>query len=162
MEEVAKKLALWHTQTFRPILTHDDLEPIMRASGFAPLPSTQPPTAAVAGAATVAWREYVYQASHAAHRAPPRRAEAVGRSRRGSAATAAAVAEMEAVVRLPYPRIDGLHLLAYKAFLDAVAHHIGAARTSELFHVRFVFQLFYFAQRDLLIFGYATIILVGI
>uniref|UniRef100_A0A453RK70 Uncharacterized protein n=1 Tax=Aegilops tauschii subsp. strangulata TaxID=200361 RepID=A0A453RK70_AEGTS len=27
VQEAAKKLSLWHTATFRPITTHDDLEP---------------------------------------------------------------------------------------------------------------------------------------
>ncbi|XP_062192884.1 uncharacterized protein LOC133896320 [Phragmites australis] len=109
IEEVAKKLSLWHTATFRPILTHDELEPILAAAGFVALPAPKeerPPPA-------VAWREYAFLGGNAA--APrwlgPR-------------------------PRLPYPRVDGLHLKTYEAFLGAVEAYLGAGRVSNLFHVR--------------------------
>uniref|UniRef100_A0A0D3H226 Uncharacterized protein n=1 Tax=Oryza barthii TaxID=65489 RepID=A0A0D3H226_9ORYZ len=35
MQEAAKKLSLWDSATFRPILTHVELEPILAAAGFA-------------------------------------------------------------------------------------------------------------------------------
>lgn len=43
VQEAAKKLSLWHTATFRPITTHDDLEPILAAAGFVALPLPPPP-----------------------------------------------------------------------------------------------------------------------
>ncbi|XP_010932689.1 uncharacterized protein [Elaeis guineensis] len=106
MEEVAKKLTLWHTRTFQPILTHDDLEPIMLTSGFVPLPVNE---AAAAGGGGMAWKEYKYRA---------------------------ATWEMLPRPRLPYPRIDGLHLMAYKAFFLALEFYLGAHLVSDLFHVR--------------------------
>lgn len=42
-ETVAKKLALWHTRSFRPIMTHNELEPLMAAFGFVALPLAPPP-----------------------------------------------------------------------------------------------------------------------
>ncbi|KAL6646148.1 hypothetical protein ACP70R_017756 [Stipagrostis hirtigluma subsp. patula] len=120
IEEVAKKLSLWHTATFRPILTHDELEPILAAFGFVPLPppptpsppkGEPQPSPAAAGAA-VAWREYAFLGGNAAARwLGPR-------------------------PRLPYPRVDGLHLKTYEAFLGAVEAYLGAGRVSNLFHVR--------------------------
>ena len=125
IEEVAKKLSLWHTPTFRPILTHDELEPILGAAGFVPLPAPAPrqqqqeclPPAGAAGA--VAWREYAFlgcNANAAARRRP------AGPGPRP---------------RLPYPRLDGLHLKTYEAFLGAVEAYLGADRVSNLFHVRY-------------------------
>nr|XP_010927323.1 uncharacterized protein LOC105049397 [Elaeis guineensis] len=113
--EMAKKLTLWHTPTFRPIFTHDELEPIMVAAGFAPLPVKEapPPLSGGGGTTAAAWREYAYRA-----------------------AAAAAPEEMMPRPRLPYPRIDGLHLMAYKAFLVAVEFYIGVHHVSNLFHVR--------------------------
>ncbi|XP_062195128.1 uncharacterized protein LOC133898447 [Phragmites australis] len=113
IEEVAKKLSLWHTATFQPILTHDELEPILAAAGFVALPAPKeeelPPSAGTA----VAWREYAFLgANAAAWRGPDPRP------------------------RLPYPRVDGLHLKTYEAFLGAVEAYLGAGRVSNLFHVR--------------------------
>ncbi|KAG7623314.1 hypothetical protein ISN44_As04g040240 [Arabidopsis suecica] len=35
MEECSmRKLALWHTRTFKPVMTHEELEPIMSTMGF--------------------------------------------------------------------------------------------------------------------------------
>ncbi|XP_008787077.3 uncharacterized protein LOC103705220 [Phoenix dactylifera] len=107
MEEVAKKLTLWHTRTFRPMFTHDELEPIMLAAGFVPLPLYE---AAAPGGGGTAWKEYKYRA--------------------------AAEGEMLPRPRLPYPRIDGLHLMAYKAFFLALEFYLGAHLVPELFHVR--------------------------
>ncbi|PUZ52199.1 hypothetical protein GQ55_6G250900 [Panicum hallii var. hallii] len=129
IEEVAKKLSLWHTATFRPILTHDELEPILAAAGFVPLPPAPAPrqqqqqeclpTAHAAAAGAVAWREYAFLGCNANAAAAARR-----RRRPGPRP------------RLPHPRLDGLHLKTYEAFLGAVEAHLGADRVSNLFHVR--------------------------
>jgi len=120
IEEVAKKLSLWHTATFRPILTHDELEPILAAAGFVPAPPSQHQQQqeclpAAAGAA-VAWREYAFLGCNANARRRP------GPGPRP---------------RLPHPRLDGLHLKTYEAFLGAVEAYLGADRVSNLFHVRY-------------------------
>ncbi|OEL27885.1 hypothetical protein BAE44_0011094 [Dichanthelium oligosanthes] len=131
IEEVAKKLSLWHTATFRPILTHDELEPILALAGFVPLPlpapvpssnkQEEPPVAAGAGAGgAVAWREYVFLGCNA---------NAAARRRRGAPGPGPRP-------RLPHPRVDGLHLKTYEAFLGAVEAYLGADRVSNLFHVR--------------------------
>ncbi|ESQ53061.1 hypothetical protein EUTSA_v10027398mg [Eutrema salsugineum] len=38
MEVSMRKLALWHTRTFKPVMTHEELEPIMSTMGFVGLP----------------------------------------------------------------------------------------------------------------------------
>ncbi|XP_023635493.1 uncharacterized protein LOC17878502 [Capsella rubella] len=40
MEDCIRKLALWHTRTFKPVMTHDELEPIMSTMGFIPHQAT--------------------------------------------------------------------------------------------------------------------------
>ncbi|WVZ92223.1 hypothetical protein U9M48_038306 [Paspalum notatum var. saurae] len=128
IEEVAKKLSLWHTATFRPILTHDELEPILSAAGFVPLPPPAPapvppkhqqpePQEERERAVAVAWREYAFLGRNANAAAPPRR-------------------WLGPRPRLPYPRLDGLHLKTYQAFLGAVEAYLGAHHVSNLFHVR--------------------------
>ncbi|GJN15762.1 hypothetical protein PR202_gb02701 [Eleusine coracana subsp. coracana] len=109
IEEVAKKLSLWSSATFRPILTHDDLEPILAAAGFVPLP----PPAQRDRPPAVTWREYAFLGGNAA-----------GPGWLGPRP------------RLPYPRLDGLHLKTYEAFLGAVEACLGAHRVANLFHVR--------------------------
>ncbi|KAL1190174.1 hypothetical protein V5N11_016570 [Cardamine amara subsp. amara] len=47
MEECMRKLALWHTRTFKPVMTHEELEPIMSTMGFV-------------GLATGGFKEYVF------------------------------------------------------------------------------------------------------
>lgn len=123
-EMVAKKLALWHTTTFRPIITHDELEPIMASAGFVPLPVAAAPPSSPQGAqqTPLAWREYASR-SEAACRGRER-----GRGRRSLVAPPRP--------RLPYPRIDGLHLMAYKAFLLALEFYLGPTFVPDLFHVR--------------------------
>ncbi|OAY70692.1 hypothetical protein ACMD2_10531 [Ananas comosus] len=113
MEEMAKKLTLWHTRTFRPILTHDELEPIMSSVGFVPLPVGPPPQQPPAQpSSAVAWREYAFRAAaRGGGWAPPR-------------------------PRLPYPRVDGLHLMTYKAFFVALEFYLGPHLVPNLFHVR--------------------------
>ncbi|WOL13959.1 hypothetical protein Cni_G22739 [Canna indica] len=124
-EMVAKKLALWHTRTFRPIMNHDELEPIMAAAGFLPLPMAEAaPPAQEGPQAAVAWREYASRSEAATA------AAACGVSRRRRAAVVAPRP------RLPYPRIDGLHLMAYKAFLLALEFYLGPTLVPNIFHVR--------------------------
>jgi hypothetical protein len=115
IEEVAKKLTLWHSATFQPILTHAELEPILAAFDFVPLPP--PPSSGEQDhrPPAVAWREYVFLGGNAA---APR--------------------WLIPKPRLPYPRIDGLHLKTYEAFLGAVEACVGALRVANLFHVRCV------------------------
>ncbi|TKW11142.1 hypothetical protein SEVIR_6G214600v4 [Setaria viridis] len=127
IEEVAKKLSLWHTATFRPILTHDELEPILALAGFVPAPPAPAPTNGQQEAECppagggVAWREYAYLGCNADAVAAARRRRRAGPGPRP---------------RLPYPRVDGLHLKTYEAFLGAVEACLGADRVSNLFHVR--------------------------
>ncbi|MQL76614.1 hypothetical protein Taro_009019 [Colocasia esculenta] len=122
MEKMMKKLALWHTKTFRPIMTHDELEPIMAVLGFVALPLPPPsaatPQGGAAPAAAAPWREYSFHVvvplpGERRHPQPP-----------------------PARPRLPSPRIDGLHLLTYRAFIDAVGYFIGADKVADHFHVR--------------------------
>uniref|UniRef100_A0A0E0LWT0 Uncharacterized protein n=1 Tax=Oryza punctata TaxID=4537 RepID=A0A0E0LWT0_ORYPU len=120
MQEAAKKLSLWDSATFRPILTHGELEPILAAAGFVALPLTQAAGAAAAGQ-PVAWREYAFVGVAAAGR------------RRGNAAVAGWLGPRP---RLPCPRVDALHLFTYQAFLGAVEFYLGALRVASLFHVR--------------------------
>ncbi|KAG9456642.1 hypothetical protein H6P81_001150 [Aristolochia fimbriata] len=115
MEEYLRKLALWHTKTFRPIITHEELEPIMATLGFVALPATT-----VGG---TPWKEYVFSAagcqkpnSTGATDPPPR-------------------------PRLPFPRIDALHIYTYRAFFDAVAHFLGKRDIADHFHVRNAIEL---------------------
>nr|ACN26181.1 unknown [Zea mays] len=121
IEEVAKKLSLWHTATFRPILTHAELEPILCAAGFVALPSAPATHQKQDERPGVAWREYAFLGG-------------------GNASPAAAAPRrwLGPRPRLPYPRVDGLHLKTYQAFLGAVEAYLGAHRVSNLFHVRCV------------------------
>uniref|UniRef100_A0A0E0CEP7 Uncharacterized protein n=1 Tax=Oryza meridionalis TaxID=40149 RepID=A0A0E0CEP7_9ORYZ len=130
MQEAAKKLSLWDSATFRPILTHVELEPILAAAGFVALPSPPPPTTTQGGGAAgagqpVAWREYAFVGVAAA-----------GRRRRGGNAAVAGVGWLGPRPRLPCPRVDALHLRTYQAFLGAVEFYLGALRVASLFHVR--------------------------
>ncbi|KAL5221272.1 hypothetical protein ABZP36_025985 [Zizania latifolia] len=125
MQEAAKKLSLWNSATFRPILTHDELEPILAAAGFVALPPQAPPVDQAhqahhqqqSGSAPVAWREYAF----------------LGVSSTGGNAVAGWQGPRP---RLPYPRIDALHLRTYQAFLGAAELYLGALRVANLFHVR--------------------------
>ncbi|KAM3743711.1 hypothetical protein ACB098_07G167500 [Castanea mollissima] len=113
MRECMKKLALWFTNTFKPIMTHDELEPMMATLGFVGLPPTPPPLLPSNGS-PVAWKEYVYSA---------------GGSR-------LSVETTPPKPRLPYPRIDGLHIYTYRAFIDAVNFYLDMSEISDLFHIR--------------------------
>ncbi|KAK8950033.1 hypothetical protein KSP40_PGU007259 [Platanthera guangdongensis] len=104
MQDVAKKLVLWHTPTFRPIITHDDLEPIMASLGFVS-------DATTTAADDLQWKEYSLRAFSSDLQQP-------------------------LLLRLPFPRIDGLHLVSYKAFLCALEHYISSTEVYNLFHVR--------------------------
>jgi hypothetical protein len=114
LRHVTKKLALWFTRTFKPIMTHDELEPIMATLGFVGLP----PSSNV----TPRWKEYAYLAgswrSNPDAPPPPR-------------------------PRLPYPRIDGLHVYTYRAFLDSLNFYLHLPNISDLFQIRYslLFQI---------------------
>ncbi|KAF8013260.1 hypothetical protein BT93_I1189 [Corymbia citriodora subsp. variegata] len=121
MRECMRKLALWHTRTFKPIMTHDELEPIMATLGFVGLP----PSASAGGA--VAWKEYAYSASASGRR---------GGGGGGGGGGGAAPPRPRARPRLPYPRIDGLHSYTYQAFVDGVNSYLEMCDISVLFHIR--------------------------
>ncbi|XP_057493592.1 uncharacterized protein LOC130779069 [Actinidia eriantha] len=105
MRECMRKLGLWYTRNFKPIMTHEELEPIMATLGFVALPSS----------AAADWKEYVYCAGAGGwpptETPPPR-------------------------PRLPYPRIDGLHIYTYTAFLEALDFYLHMNNISDLFHIR--------------------------
>lgn len=111
MRECMRKLALWYTRTFKPFVTHDELEPVMASLGFLPLPSS---IDAVRGGL---WKEYAFSAE--------------GRRRPSTTEQ-----EPPPRPRLPYPRIDGLHIYTYTAFLDAVNFYLQMNDISNLFHIR--------------------------
>lgn len=117
MRECMKKLALWFTNTFKPIMTHDELEPMMATLGFVGLPPT--PSLLPSNGTPMAWKEYVYSA---------------GGSR-------LSVETTPPKPRLPYPRIDGLHIYTYRAFIDAVNFYLDMSEISDLFHIRFGFLI---------------------
>ena len=127
MRVCMRKLALWYTKTFKPIMTHDELEPIMATMGFVGRPPLQESSA-------VAWKEYVYTAS------PFRRSKSS--SCLGSTAGEPPTTEPPRP-KLPYPRIDGLHIYTYRAFLDAVNFYVEMCDISELFHIRYGSFLFF-------------------
>lgn len=102
---IARKLALWHTQTFRPVLSHEDLEPIMAGLGFVGLPPSKD-----------SWKEYRFE----------------GKMTTNNMHSGGG----EPIVRLPFPKIDGLHIFTYRAFCDAVAMYLGSGDIADHFHVR--------------------------
>lgn len=111
MRDCMRKLALWHTRTFKPMMTHDELEPIMATKGFVSLPPTPS-----AGNASLSWKEYIHYSPNVAaspNLSLPR-------------------------LRLPYPRIDGLHIFTYRAFLDALCFYLETPDVSDLFHIRYI------------------------
>ncbi|XP_021773939.1 uncharacterized protein LOC110737896 [Chenopodium quinoa] len=114
MIECTRKLAIWYTRTFKPIMTHEELEPIMATLGF----TAQPETPAVNG---VAWKEYLYVASGYRSLSPdsplpkPKLPCQLINGRR---------------------RIDGLHIYTYRAFIDAVNFYLEMEFISDVFHVR--------------------------
>ncbi|XVF44678.1 hypothetical protein PTKIN_Ptkin02bG0143400 [Pterospermum kingtungense] len=118
-----RKLALWYTKTFKPLMTHDELEPIMATMGFVGLPPDQ-------GTSALTWKEYVYRASPGVS----------WRSKSSSSCLASTAGEPPMTEpprpRLPYPRIDGLHIYTYRAFLDAVNFYLEMCDISERFHIR--------------------------
>ncbi|KAI9389109.1 hypothetical protein POPTR_009G169400v4 [Populus trichocarpa] len=115
MEECMRKLALWHTRTFSPVMTHEELEPIMITMGFVGLPPSSP-------SASSSWKVYAYMAK------PPNYKYHYDQAEEQS------VAPLRP--KLPYPKIDGLHLYTYQAFIDAVNFYLEMSDISDLFHIR--------------------------
>ncbi|XP_004292315.1 PREDICTED: uncharacterized protein LOC101313279 [Fragaria vesca subsp. vesca] len=115
MKGSMRKLALWYTRTFKPIMTHDELEPIMATLGFVGRPA-----AATVPNSAVMWKEYVFCAAGG------------WRSKWGAANETPLLPRP----RLPYPRIDGLHIYSYRAFLEAVNFYLEMCDISDLFHIR--------------------------
>ncbi|XP_024995299.1 uncharacterized protein LOC112528501 [Cynara cardunculus var. scolymus] len=111
MRACMRKLAIWYTPNFKPITTHDELDHILSTLGFIPLP----PISTTITATATAWKEYCFTAAGAflskSPSPPPR-------------------------PRLPYPRIDGLHVNTYRAFLDAINFYLHMNNISDLFHIR--------------------------
>nr|XP_043639741.1 uncharacterized protein LOC122610848 [Erigeron canadensis] len=107
-----KKLTIWYTPNFKPIITHDELDHYMSILGFIP----QPPITAATATVTV-WKEYSFTGfgpfllKSQSHHPLPR-------------------------PRLPYPRIDGLHVDTYSSFLDAINFYLKMDNVSDLFHIR--------------------------
>ncbi|GAB4852997.1 hypothetical protein Ancab_017186 [Ancistrocladus abbreviatus] len=127
MRDCMRKLALWYTRTFKPIMTHEELEPIMATLGFV----GRPPKPAANG---VVWKEYVYTSA-----CGRRNGSGGGLSCSGlSAAVNEAEEEQQPMPkpRLPYQRIDGLHIYTYHAFIDAVNFYLQKRDISDLFHIR--------------------------
>ncbi|CAM8907557.1 unnamed protein product [Rhodiola kirilowii] len=60
MRDSMRKLALWYTKTFKPITTHEELEPTMATLSFVSVITPSQPDDGGIGA--VAWKEYVYVA----------------------------------------------------------------------------------------------------
>lgn len=116
MKGSMRKLALWYTRTFKPIMTHDELEPIMATLGFVGRPA-----AATVPNSAVMWKEYVFCAAGG------------WRSKWGAANEPPLLPRP----RLPYPRIDGLHIYSYRAFLEAVNFYLEMCDISDLFHIRY-------------------------
>lgn len=119
-----KKLAIWDTRTFNPIIHHADLERIMATLGFVAVPYF-PPTppggsSPIAAAPGTTWKEYTYPAGVCYQW----------------------LCEMDLpppLPRLPYPRIDGLHISSYRVFLDAVNFYLEMGDDlSNIFHVRYI------------------------
>ncbi|KAL2455149.1 uncharacterized protein Fot_45955 [Forsythia ovata] len=122
MRECMRKLSLWYTRTFNPLLTHDDLHPIMATLGFVPSPVSVPSINidhhqfdlhSTQSTCTAPWIEYLHSSSGLTSDFPPPRP------------------------RLPYPRIDGLHIYTYRAFLDALNFYLRMPNLSDLLHVRY-------------------------
>ena len=133
-----KKLALWHTKTFRPILDHNDLEPLMAVLGFVALPVQSP-------SGKNAWKEYAFHAMRGPQEDVDERCYLLGEQLRGEREDREEEEnplklplEHPVRPRLPFPRIDGLHIITYNTFVDAVAFHIGADKVPDHFHVRCV------------------------
>ncbi|KAK8941341.1 hypothetical protein KSP39_PZI010773 [Platanthera zijinensis] len=134
INSVAKKLVLWHTPTFRPLLSHAQLEPFLFSVGFIsfpaydpPPPSTLSPEAPSTTPAVVQWKEYAFPLP-SSHAFPAL-----------SSSSSHAIVDCGIPLprpRLPFPMIYGLHLVAYKAFLSALECYIGPSAVYNLFHVR--------------------------
>ncbi|KAL5707227.1 hypothetical protein ACHQM5_025303 [Ranunculus cassubicifolius] len=137
MEDYVRKLALWHTKTFKPIMTHDELEPIMSTLGFV---GSSPTTINGGGA----WKQYAFNGvgvsdhhhRHCHSSMIENDETEVEDDDDDSSSSLTQSLFILPSPRLPYPRIDGLHIYTYRAFCDAVAFYIGNRDLPDHFHVR--------------------------
>ncbi|KAF3325550.1 hypothetical protein FCM35_KLT08630 [Carex littledalei] len=113
---LCRKLCLWHTPTSAPIFTHNQLEPIMTSIHFSPIIRAPTSTDSLTGTASVQWREYRFIGKH------PKKDWNL-ESKKSS------------WPRLPYPRVDGLHLTSYLAFLGALECFIDPILVANMFHI---------------------------
>ncbi|GJZ97389.1 hypothetical protein Tco_0669842 [Tanacetum coccineum] len=115
MRRCMKKLAIWYTPNFKPIITHDELEHYLSMHGFiSQAPVSTSSTAADNTAAVVMWKEYKYS----------------------GAGPFLLKSKRLPCPRLPYPRIDGLHQNTYRTFLESVNFYLGKSNIADLFHIR--------------------------
>lgn len=110
MRSYLKKLAIWYTPNFKPIFTHDELDHILSTHGFL----SKPPVNATDS--VIVWKEYLFSGVGAfllkSDESPPPQP------------------------RLPYPRIDGLHVNTYHTFLESLNYYLRMHNISDLFHIR--------------------------
>ncbi|KAF3325551.1 hypothetical protein FCM35_KLT08631 [Carex littledalei] len=133
------KLCLWHTPTLTPIFTHDKLEPIMASIHFSPIIPGPASTDSLTGTTSagrenegvngeqgenltstesVQWRKYRFVAMHL------------------TKDWGLEYCEKRSWPRLPYPRVDGLHLMSYLEFLGALECFIDPLVVANVFHIR--------------------------
>ncbi|XP_071695315.1 uncharacterized protein [Rutidosis leptorrhynchoides] len=109
MTTCMKKLAIWYTPNFKPITSHGELDFILSTLGFCPKPPSN------AADSAVLWKEYSFSGAGAflvkSESPPPQ-------------------------PRLPYPKIDGLHVNTYRSFLESINYYLRIHNISDLFHIR--------------------------
>lgn len=124
------KLVLWQTRYCKPILTHDELLPIMENLGF--IDNRREKITAFDGR-EIPWTEFRYHSASANSRAEPLR----------SKSRLIRIDNNDNDKPPPNPRlpryfIDGLHLYTYIAFLDAINSYFGSLHGIGTFHIQWV------------------------